>query len=251
MRTIKLTLEYDGSDFNGWQIQRGTNRTVQGELKKALRQIFKKDIPLTGSGRTDSGVHALGQVAHFQTDTPYSVDEIRRALNGNLPADISILRVEDAADTFHTQFNAKGKIYRYTICCRKSRPAVDRRFCWHIPGKLNVPAMRKAAARLTGRRNFKSFTASDPALKRQGKSRGTVRTLQRLDIKKRGDFLYIEAEADGFLYKMVRNLVGTLVAVGKGRLSVKDVESILKAKDRSCAAKTAPAQGLSLMKVFY
>lgn len=251
MRTIKLTLEYDGSDFNGWQIQRAKSRTVQGELQKALRRIFKKKVVITGSGRTDRGVHAREQVAHFQTNARYPADEIRRALNGNLPEDISILKAEDVDEDFHAQFSARRKLYRYTICYRQSRPAVDRRYCWHIPHRLNVTAMRKAAAELTGRRDFKSFTATDPSLRRRGKTKKTIRTLHRLDVKRRGDFLYIEAEADGFLYKMVRNLAGTLVAVGEGRLNPADMGPILKSRDRRRAPETAPPQGLSLIRVSY
>jgi tRNA pseudouridine38-40 synthase len=247
-RTVKLTLEYDGTDYNGWQIQKGRpDRTVQGEIEKALKQIFGKPVPVRGSGRTDAGVHARGQVAHIQPPSDMSAGEIVRALNGNLPRDVSILSARDAASGFHAQYSAVGKTYRYQILNRPSPPAIDRRFVWHYPHRLDLRAMRETSRYLLGRHDFASFCATDPA--RAG--RDTIRRVSALAVRKSGGLVRIDIQANGFLYKMVRNIVGTLVAVGNGRLEPGQVRTILRQKDRKRAAETAPACGLTLLKVDY
>ena len=251
-RNIKLTLEYDGTEFNGWQIQAKGQRTVQGELEKALKKIYPPyrladKIKLHGSGRTDAGVHALGQVANFKTRTILRTEVLRKALNANLPPDIAIVRVEDVPLNFHAQYSAKSKIYRYTILNRDSRPAYARQFCLHFPYQLNLKLLRQEARVLIGRKDFRSFGSLD---KGQGRE-NTIRHVKRIEIKKRGDYLTIDIEANGFLYKMVRNIVGTLLDVGTGRLPEGSIKKILAQKNRNFASPPAPAQGLCLLKVEY
>jgi len=262
MRNIKLTIEYDGTHFNGWQTQtarekRGrkttskNRRTVQEEIEKVLKKIFKKNLKLIGSGRTDSGVHALGQAANFKTNSPMPVQEIQSALNANLPDDISIVGVKEVASDFHAQYSVKSKIYRYTILNRQARCAQQRNFCLFYPYKLNMTAMRREAKSLVGRKDFKSFTASDPAKRKSGKKENTIRTIKRLTVSKKGDFITIDIEADGFLYKMVRNITGTLLEVGRGKLPRESMQKILSEKSRHAAGNTAKPKGLALLEVRY
>lgn len=251
LRNFKLTIEYDGTDFNGWQVQGGKTRTVQAVIETALTRIFKKKTPLTGSGRTDSGVHAVGQVAHFQASTALDPRQVQKALNANLPPDIVILQVQNAAPTFHARFRAKKKTYRYTILNREFRCALNRQTCHHIARALNVTAMRRAAKGLEGKKDFRCFMAADPAFPIPVQERPTVRRIHRILIKKRGDWLTIDIQADGFLYKMARNIVGTLLEVGAGRRKPADIEDILRGQDRKKAGVTAPAHGLCLISVEY
>lgn len=250
MRNIKVTIEYNGTNLSGWQYQPG-ERTVQGDIEKALKIIFRKNIHVQGSGRTDAGVHAVGQVANFKIDSPMKPEEIIRALNGNLKDDITVISAEDVADHFHSQYSAKKKTYRYTILNRPTRTAIDKDFVWHVQYKINVAAMRKEAKSLIGKHNFLSFTATDPAKKGKLTAKDTTRTITALDIQKKGDIITIEITANGFLYKMVRNIAGTLLAVGTGTLPQGAVKKILKAKSRLAARETAPAKGLQLVKVEY
>lgn len=249
MRNIKLTIEYDGTDFNGWQIQAKGNRTVQDEIEKTLQKIIGKKIHIYGSGRTDSGVHALGQIANFKTTSTIPSEGILRALNTYLPNDISILNIEEAKTKFHSQFDAKKKTYRYTILNRQEACAINRRFCTHIPHKLNTHRMRKATKDLIGRHDFKSFVASNPA--KRGKKESTIRHIYRADLKKRGDYLTFEIESNGFLYKMVRNIVGTLIDIGSKQRPTTNMKTIISSQDRTMAGNTAPSQGLCLIEVKY
>jgi tRNA pseudouridine38-40 synthase len=247
MRNIKLTLEYDGTHFNGWQIQAKPRRTVQEELTKACSRILKEKITVVGSGRTDSGVHALGQVANFKTRSKMPAEEIFRALNANLPDDVVVLKAEDVRSSFHAQHSAKRKTYRYTILNRSVRAAQQRHFCLFYHYSLNLRRMRTAATALIGKKDFKSFQASDAARKEQS----TIRRIKKLTIVQKGDYIHIDIEADGFLYKMVRNIVGTLLEVGSGKLPPGSIKTILKARNRTFAGKTAPAKGLCLLEVAY
>jgi len=251
MRNIRLTIEYDGTKFKGWQVQAQRNRTVQGEIEKALKKIFNKRIRLIGSGRTDSGVHALGQVANFKTASQMEASEMLRALNGNLPEDISVLEARDARDDFHSQYGAKRKTYRYTILNRKIRCSQQRYFLFQFQYKLNITKMRSASKALIGKKDFRSFMAADPAQKRSGKSKNTVRTIYKITIKKSGDLITIDIEANGFLYKMVRNIVGTLIEIGSGKRPKEEISDILRKKDRISAGDTSPAKGLCLLNVSY
>lgn len=267
-RNIKLTIEYDGTDFSGWQIQGQPTavssqppaishepsescnlRTIQGELKKFLEKICKEEIIVLGSGRTDSGVHASGQVAHFRTTTDKSCALLLRALNANLPQDISVTEVKEVSSRFHAQFSAKSKTYRYTILNRASRSALLHRHSLFYPHKLNVTLMKEEACCLIGRHDFKSFQASDTASKKRGED--TIRTIKRLEIKKRAGIITIDIEANGFLYKMVRNITGTLLSIGSGLLPKGSTKKILRAKDRRQAPAPAKAEGLCLLQVMY
>jgi len=261
-RNIKLTIEYDGTNFHGWQTQakrsksrnqpkRRAQRTVQEEIEKVLKKIFKRNHKLIGSGRTDSGVHAFGQVAHFKSHTSMSVTEIQSALNANLPDDIAIIKVEEVPLNFHAQYSVKSKIYRYTIFNATARCAQQRHFCLYYPYKLNIRNMREEAKDLVGRKDFKSFTASDPAKRKANKKEDTVRTIKRLAISRKGDNLIVDIEANGFLYKMVRNIIGTLLEVGRGKLTKGSIKQILAEKNRHAAGNTAKPKGLALIEVRY
>ena len=248
LRNIKLTIEYDGTDFYGWQVQIKSRRTVQAEIEKALKKIFKKHVTLFGSGRTDSGVHALGQVANFHAETKLPVVTIQTALNANLPKDIAVVGIEEVGPRFHARFSVKSKTYRYTILNRPARCALQRRFCFFYPYPLNLRSMRAEARALVGRHDFKSFQAANPS---RDEKAVTVRTVRGVEITKKDDFIHIDIEADGFLYKMVRNIVGTLLRIGSGKLPKGSMRQILKRKDRTIAPGPAKAQGLMLVEVKY
>ncbi len=249
MRNIKLTIEYDGTHFKGWQIQAQNQRTVQGDISKALKKILKEKVSLTGSGRTDSGVHALAQVANFKTSSRIAISELQKALNANLKDDVSIIAIEEVSEEFHAQYSAKSKTYQYTISNQKIRPAQRRHFCFWYPYKLSLQKMREEAKAFLGRHDFKSFQATDPA--KRGQKRDTVRTIKKLTISKKNDIIIIEIEANGFLYKMVRNIVGTLIEVGNEQLPKSSIKMILSQKNRTAAGITAKAHGLMLKSVAY
>ncbi len=251
MRNIKLTVEYDGTLFHGWQIQDKTKRTVQGEFEKAFKKIFKKErIRLIGSGRTDSGVHALGQAANFKTKSKLELTEIIRALNANLPEDIAVVEAKEMSENFHAQYSAKSKVYRYAILNRPVRSALSRNYFYFFPSPLNVNLMRQEAEGLMGKKDFRSFMASDPAIHDE-KNKTTVRIMKNISIKRASDFIHIDIEANGFLYRMVRNIVGTLLDIGSGRLPRGGIKKILALKSRTAAGRTASAKGLCLMEVKY
>ncbi len=251
MQNFKFTIEYDGTNFNGWQIQEKSQRTVQGEIQKVLEKIFKKKIHVHGSGRTDRGVHALGQVAHCQIETNKSTSEILFAVNANLPPDISIVKVEAVAHSFNAQYSALSKTYRYTILNRRVRQPLSRFFMYQYPYRLDIAGMKKAGRYLRGKNDFKAFTSLESARIQEGKARRTIRTVSKLRIKKSGPMIMIEIKADGFLYKMVRNIIGALLEVGSGRMKASEMKEILEKKDRAHAGKAAPPWGLCLLKVDY
>ncbi len=246
-RNLKLTLEYDGTDFKGWQIQKGSQRTVQGELEKALTTILKEDVRVIGSGRTDTGVHALGQTANFKTTSDKARAVILKALNGNLPDDIAVINVEEVPSNFHAQYAVKSKTYRYTILNRFARSPFNQKYALYFPYHLNLTAMRKEAKAFLGQHDFKSFQGSNSS----NKKKNTIRTIYRLEITKRSDFITVEIEANGFLYKMVRNIVGALLKAGTGHLLRGSVKEILAKKNRRLRASPAKACGLMLWKVKY
>ena len=244
MTTFKLTLEYDGSRYHGWQVQPGL-QTIQAEVQAALQQIIQAPITVTAAGRTDAGVHALGQVAGFTTSSALSAAQWARALNGLLPADIAVRSVEAVTEKFHARFDARSKLYRYRILARQHRSALDRHRFWHIPYALDVEAMRTASRSLIGRHDFSSFQGSPTD------TENPVCTVTRLECIQSLEELAFEIEADRFLKHMVRNIVGTLVEVGRGKLEAGVVAEILAAKDRTKAGPTAPPQGLYLVRVDY
>ncbi len=248
MRTFKLTLAYDGSNYSGWQIQTG-QVTLQETLERALQKITGEAIRVTASGRTDAGVHALGQVVSFRSQTHLAADVLQRGLNAELPRDMAALAVTEAADDFHATGSAVRKRYRYVLHDGPVRDVFERRHAWHCRGRLEVAAMRRAAQALLGMHDFASFET-------HGSQRETsVRTIYEISLERgqgaAGDRIVLEVEADGFLYNMVRTIVGTLVEVGRGRQAESWPAQVLAARDRKAAGRTAPAQGLFLVRVDY
>ena len=245
-RNFKLTLEYDGTHFCGWQFQPAF-RTVQGHLEEKLARIFKKKVHCHASGRTDSGVHALAQIAHFKVYTAIKPSLIHKALNDFIDRDLSVLKVEEVSVNFHSQYHVKNKTYRYTILNRVSPSALWRDRAYFYPQKLNVSWMQKAACDLKGRRDFKAFQGASG----KTKETSTVKTIQAISVKKENDFIHITITADGFLYRMVRNIVGALIKVGLARITAEEFKKVLESCSRSAAPNTALAHGLYLKKVYY
>lgn len=248
MPTFKLTLSYDGTAYAGWQVQ-AQDRTIQGELERALRTILGTPVRAVASGRTDAGVHALAQVVSFACETRLGTGTLRKALNANLPRDLAVLDIQEAPPGFHAIRDAVRKRYRYVIQDGPTRDVFLRAYAWQISQRLDVAAMRTAAATLLGTHDFSSFETA-------GSARVTsVRTITELQVQRcsggQSDRIAIEIEADGFLYNMVRNIVGTLVAVGRGKQPPQWVAQVLTAKDRKRAGVTAPPQGLFLVQVDY
>jgi tRNA pseudouridine38-40 synthase len=245
-RNIKIILEYDGTNYHGWQSQSGTGRgTIQDTLERTLRELTGEYVKTYASGRTDAGVHALGHVAHFRTESSIPSEAWAPALNHLLPEDIRVLSSEDVPEDFHARYSSTGKIYQYVILNRRAPSALHRSRAWLIDRELNLNAMRRAAGVLIGKHDFSAFRSSACGAKTP------VRKLTALTIRKRGDFVEILLEADAFLMHMARNIVGTLVDVGLGRCTVEAVKKILFSRDRSKAGRTAPAYGLYLVKVLY
>ncbi|TWT77409.1 tRNA pseudouridine synthase A [Posidoniimonas polymericola] len=245
MPRVKLTIAYDGAAYAGWQVQ-PARRTVQGEVERAWREITGEEVRLTASGRTDAGVHALGQVAGVETQTMIATEQIARALNAHLPDDIVVVSSEAAPPNFHATHDALRKTYRYQIHNSRTRPLMDRGYVWHFPaGELDAELMRQGGQHLLGRHDFVSFEST-------GSERATtVRTILRLDITQRGERFEIEVTGDGFLYNMVRAIAGTLVEVGRGAKPPEWVAEVIAARSRKAAGPTAPPQGLVLVSVEY
>ena len=243
--TFKITAEYDGTDFHGWQRQKN-EPTIQAEIETALQTITGQPITVAGSGRTDAGVHALGQVASFTCETQLDDDALMSALNALLPETIVIRACCRVEETFHARFSAKAKTYQYRILNRRLRSALDRRYAWHISRPLDREAMRTALDHIVGTHDFRSFEGS-------GSPRAHARrTIRRAELREEeNELLVLVIEADGFLRHMVRNIVGTLAAVGLGKIQASEFEAILLSRDRSRAGITAPPQGLFLMSVSY
>ncbi len=275
MPNIKLVIEYDGDRYHGWQRQ-PTVPTVQGAIEKAVATIAQEPLTVTGAGRTDAGVHAEGQAAHFKTKARLHPDEWLRALNSLLPEDIVIRSAQKVPAQFHARFSAVRKTYRYRILNRRYPPAIGRQYVWTVYSPLNVRRMKSAAKALLGRHDFSSFmsggpcaqTGTDfksvpsycsdapraPALARakpDARFRSAICTIRRLELVKNHDEFVITIEADRFLQQMVRTIVGTLVEVGRGKRAPGEMASVLQKKDRRFGGPTAPPQGLCLVKVFY
>lgn len=244
-RNFKLTIEYDGSKYQGWQRQ-PNGPSIQSTIEDALKRMTRQAITLIGSGRTDAGVHALGQVANFKCDTRIEPDAFQKGLNSILPDDIVIRACDEVPVGFHSRFDAKSKQYHYFILNQALPKAVGRHYAWWIRRPLDVSAMREATHHLLGRHDFKAFEGA-------GSPRShTIRHIMRADLTDQPDgIVRFEVEADGFLRYMVRNIVGTLAAAGRGDIDANQFEAILRSKDRNKAAATAPAHGLFLVKVNY
>ncbi|MGZ4964981.1 MAG: tRNA pseudouridine(38-40) synthase TruA [Limisphaerales bacterium] len=245
---FKLTIAYDGTNYEGWQWQK-IGLGVQQRVEEALQRFFPSVKRVHSSSRTDTGVHALGMIVHVEIPKEEFKMPIARmglAINAFLPDDIRIMAVSRCPEKFHARFDANGKQYRYFVWNHYAMNPLLRNRAWHVGPDLNIKAMRTAAKLFLGKHDFQSFAA-----RRNYEPDSTVRTLHRCDIKKNGHLLTFIIEGDGFLYKMCRGIAGTLVYVGQGKIALKDVKQILAAKDRNAAGMTAPAHGLVLWKVFY
>jgi len=245
---IKLTIAYDGTNYAGWQVQK-IGLGVQQKVEEALVKLFPSVKRIYSSSRTDTGVHALGMVADFEVPKAEFKMPMRKlplAINANLPEDIRVVATRRVPVDFHSRFQATGKQYRYFLWNHPVMNPLLRSQAWHVPVKLNVPAMRAAAKRLVGKHDFRSFAATHSY-----EIEDTVRTLTRCDIRRNGPLLTFTIEGDGFLYKMCRGIVGTLAQLGRGKFTETDLQAMMAAKDRRVAGMTAPAHGLVLWKVFY
>lgn len=243
----KITIAYDGTAYCGWQVQ-PNGISIQQLLEKTLKIVLKKETPIVGAGRTDAGVHAYGQVAHLESEHPLDTFKLFASLNGLLPKEIRVLRIEPVPITFHARFSAFNKEYHYHLQLGRVQDPFFRLYRWHLTERINIDAMRESARLFLGTHDFSAFANESD---RGAAGRNPIRTVKRLDLLHEGDLLRLEFEADSFLYKMVRNLTGILVEVGRGKRSGAEVEEILFSKDRKRAGQAAPAQGLFLMRVDY
>lgn len=244
MRNIKLTIEYDGNKFGGWQKQ-PTKLNIQGEIEKAIKDITGEDVSLNASGRTDSGVHSLGQVANFKTNSNIDIEKIAIAINSKLKKSIVIKKAEEVDENFHARYNCKGKKYRYIINNSSQGTAIYRDLECNIPQKLDVEKMKQAIKYFEGEHDFRGFRASGTS------SKNSVRTIYKTEIKQEGERIMIELTGNGFMYNMVRIIAGTIVDVGLGKILPEEIPEIIQSKDRNKAGKTMPAHGLYLVEVYY
>jgi tRNA pseudouridine38-40 synthase len=241
---IKIVLEYDGSGFAGWQ-QQAHGRTVEAELKRALRELTGKDHTVYAAGRTDAGAHAEGQVVSFRLEGRITPQRLVAALNARLPDDVAALSAEVVPDDFHARYAARWRRYRYRYLDRRARPALERGRCWQVAGPLDVEAMSVAATALVGKHDWTSYCSASES------PDDRVREMRSAKVVRRGDFVELELVAEGFLRGLVRSIAGALAEVGRGRQRPEWVGQVLRARDRRLAARTAPAGGLTLMEVIY
>lgn len=244
MRNIKLTIEYDGKCYNGWQKQ-PDKLNIQGEIEKAIYNITQEEVDLIGSGRTDAGVHALGQVANFKTNSALPIEKLALAINSQLKSSIIIKKAEEVDERFHSRYTAKQKTYRYIINNSKTGTAIYRNLEYCFPVKLNVEKMVEAAKYFEGEHDFKAFKSSGTS------GKNSVRTIYKAEVRQDGERIIIELTGNGFLYNMVRIISGTLLDVGLGKIEPNEIPDIIEKKDRTQAGKTLPAHGLYLVKVQY
>ncbi|MBS5854916.1 MAG: tRNA pseudouridine(38-40) synthase TruA [Clostridia bacterium] len=244
MRNIKLTIEYDGKDFNGWQKQ-PNKLNIQGNIEKVISEITKEEIELIGSGRTDAGVHAIGQVANFKTNSNIPIEKFAIAINSRLKKSIIIKKAEEVPERFHSRYNCKKKTYRYIINNSDMGSAIYRNLEYNIKMPLNLENMKKASKYFEGEHDFSAFKASGTS------SKSSVRTIYSADVKKENERIIIELTGNGFLYNMVRIISGTLVEVGLGKIRPEEIKDIIDSKNRQMAGKTLPPYGLYLVEVNY
>jgi len=244
VKNYKIIVEYDGTDFVGWQRQKN-GLAIQQALEEAVQKVTGEKVHVQGAGRTDSGVHAVGQVANFRTGSRIPPQRLLHAINAHLPDEIVVKSIRRVGPDFHAQFNARSKVYRYTILNSKIRSPLARRYCWQVKQELDIRKMRAAVRCLEGRHDFSAFETES------WRKSNSIRRVKRVEIRRRGEYIYVTIEATGFLYNMVRAIVGTAVDVGRGRLSVADMKRILESRDRKQAGPTAPARGLCLVEVKY
>ncbi|KNF08159.1 tRNA pseudouridine synthase A [Gottschalkia purinilytica] len=245
MRNIKLMIKYDGTRYKGWQRQDNTDMTIQGKIEGVLSRIIKEEIEIIGSGRTDAGVHAIGQVANFKTNSTIHLSEIKKLLTTYLPDDIVVTNVEEVQERFHSRYNAISKKYMYKIWNDDVYDPFLRKYAVHIKKELNLEDIKKAITYLTGEHDFTSFTTD------KSKKKSKVRTIYSIDIIKNKQLVEIIFHGDGFLYNMVRIIVGTLIEVGLGKKKPEEMKTILDGKNRKLAGDTAIAKGLYLLEVEY
>lgn len=245
MRNIKLTIEYDGKAYLGWQRLGDSDKTIQGKIEKVLTKITGEEIEITGSGRTDAGTHARGQIANFKTETELDLGKMLEVLNNSLPRDIIIKKVEEVPERFHARYNAKGKKYSYYIWNAAVPTAFERNYSFHVPQTIDLEIVKQACDKLVGTHDFIGFSS----LKKTKKS--TVRTIEQLSVEKVGEMLHFTFIGDGFLYNMVRIIMGTLLEIGEGKRSLASIDEIFENKVRQEAGVTVPAQGLFLDEVYY
>lgn len=245
MKNYKITIQYDGTRYSGWQVQKCTEDTIQGKIEHVLSTLVNHPVEIMGSGRTDAGVHAIGQVANFHIEDEYDKDQVFLWLNSHLPKDIAITEIEEVPERFHSRFSATRKTYVYRIHTGAVSNVFERKYVYDYGPQLDVERMRQAAKLLEGEHDFKSFCGN----KRMKKS--TVRTIYSIDIEELSDEIRISYTGKGFLMNMVRILTGTLIEVGDGRRTPESMTEILEKKDREQAGYTAPPQGLVLKKVYY
>jgi tRNA pseudouridine38-40 synthase len=255
MSSLKVTLAYDGTDFSGWQAQPG-RRTVQGELERAWWEITGETVRFNVAGRTDAGVHAAGQVASVETSTSIPPEALILALNARLPEDAAVRAIDAVPDGFHATRDAKGKLYRYSVYNDSRRPVVLRRYAWHIPTVLDVEAMHAGAQHLVGAHDFVSFQSIG------SERESTIRTIFSAGVKRgragqeardreEDALIHIEVRGDGFLYNMVRAIAGSLIEIGRGKRQPQWIDDVIESRDRCAAGQTAPAHGLTLVRVDY
>lgn len=240
-----IHLSYDGTRYSGWQRQGNSDKTIAGKLESILTRLNGNEVTVHGAGRTDAGVHALDQTATFDLAEPVAPGDVMAALNDYLPEDIAVASCRTCGSRFHARLNAAGKIYRYAVRTDPVRDVFNRRTHWHLGKSLDIAAMRQAAAMLTGTHDFTSFATSTSS------KHGAVRTVKRIDILENNGIVTLEYEGSGFLYNMVRIMTGTLCEIGLGQRSAGEIPGIISARDRGKAGMTAPAQGLTLVRVLY
>ncbi|MHC4266615.1 MAG: tRNA pseudouridine(38-40) synthase TruA [Planctomycetota bacterium] len=244
IRKIKLTIAYNGSGYHGWQKQ-PNNLTIEEVLSEAISSLVGHQAKVQGASRTDAGVSALGQAAAIEIDSPIPTENLARAITDRLPEDIVVSEAIEVTSDLDVISDVKSKLYRYNIYTGKVRPVLEIRNVWHLPLELNIEIMNKAAAYLVGKHDFKSFASA------ADNRESSIRTIFKCDVSREGDYIYFDAEGDGFLYNMVRNIVGTLVEAGVGRMQAEQIKEIIEAKDRAAAGPIAPPQGLCLMWIKY
>lgn len=245
MRNIRMLIQYEGTRYQGWQRQTSSDNTIQGKFEQLLSRMCGEAIELSASGRTDAGVHALGQVANFHTESTMSVEEMLAYCNKYLPEDIAVVEMTEAAPRFHSRLNACGKKYCYRVINSEIPNVFWRRYAQEVPESLDLEAMRKAAGLLLGEHDFKSFTSA-----KKGK-KSTVRRIDEITIEREGDMLTFTFRGNGFLHHMIRILMGTLLEVGMGKRSPESIPDMIAACNREAAGPLVPAKGLTLVEVYY
>jgi tRNA pseudouridine38-40 synthase len=244
LKNIKLTISYDGSAYHGWARQKDAI-SVQQVIEEALERLFEQKIHICGTSRTDAGVHAMGQVANMVIDTPIPVENMKKAINPLLPDDIAVVDAEHVKLNFDPIGDPTAKHYRYTMYTGKEKPVFNFRTVWHYPYELDIAKMDNAAGRMIGTKDFKSFASA------KDYRTDSIRTITRCEVQRNGDYVTIDVEGNRFMYNMVRNMVGTIVEVGRGRWEPEKIDDIIAATDRREAGLLAPPNGLCLMKIFY